>query len=314
LIESRTKSVESFAEKISRPGKSYKNPLKELSDLSGIRIIVYYNDEVEKVAKIIEEEFKIIELENSHQAENYSADKFGYLSLHNIIKLKDERLSLPEWKSYKEFISEIQIRTVLQHSWAAVSHALQYKNESDIPKHLRRKLFRLAGLFELADEEFMSVRNKTEMAHINAAKALAHGDDTLPIDKITLSEFLLKWEKLDNIVKLMKKIGYSVEPIEDNIDYFAYDYLGSIVYHCERIGIKNFGELKKSLDFNPESYLKAIKQENMEWQVSEGFALLLLLIGSNIDKFSVEDLVAKGWSETTANRVIKRAQSNAKKS
>lgn len=172
------------------------------------------------------------------------------------------------------------------------------------------KLFRLAGLFELADEEFTSVRDKTEIARLDAANALAHGDETLLIDTVTLSEFLLKWENLENIVKTMKKIGYSFEPIEDDIDYEEYDYLGSVVKHCERIGINNIGKLKESLNFNPESYLRAIKTKE-SWQISESFVLLLLLIRSNIENFSVEDLVAYGWAENIATRVIANAKSDA---
>ena len=48
LIESRTKSIKSFQEKISRKDNKYTNPIEEITDLAGIRIIVYYIDDVEK--------------------------------------------------------------------------------------------------------------------------------------------------------------------------------------------------------------------------------------------------------------------------
>src|SRR5690349_19722831 len=51
-IESRTKSIESFSEKIVRPGKSYENPLQEISDLTGIRIILIYSKDIGTVVKI----------------------------------------------------------------------------------------------------------------------------------------------------------------------------------------------------------------------------------------------------------------------
>jgi hypothetical protein len=44
LIEARTKSTASFREKIARSSKSYTNPLRELTDLTGLRIITYYQD------------------------------------------------------------------------------------------------------------------------------------------------------------------------------------------------------------------------------------------------------------------------------
>ncbi|GHV93309.1 hypothetical protein AGMMS50268_38120 [Spirochaetia bacterium] len=40
-IESRTKTIDSYREKITRDGKDYRDPLNEVTDLSGIRIVVY---------------------------------------------------------------------------------------------------------------------------------------------------------------------------------------------------------------------------------------------------------------------------------
>lgn len=67
-IESRVKTVESFQEKITRLGKTYNNPLTELPDLCGCRIITYYADEIGIVAEILKNEFFVIEEELSHQA------------------------------------------------------------------------------------------------------------------------------------------------------------------------------------------------------------------------------------------------------
>ena len=44
-IDGSTKSIESFSDKIKRPGKNYTHPLNELTDLAGLRIIVYYDDD-----------------------------------------------------------------------------------------------------------------------------------------------------------------------------------------------------------------------------------------------------------------------------
>lgn len=77
LIEARAKTIESFSEKIRRPGKSYQNPIEELPDLSGIRVIVYYQDDVEKVAEVLKNELEVVESEVSHQPSKYSPDQFG---------------------------------------------------------------------------------------------------------------------------------------------------------------------------------------------------------------------------------------------
>jgi ppGpp synthetase/RelA/SpoT-type nucleotidyltranferase len=39
---------------------------------------------------------------------------------------------------------------------------LQYKQEADVPHELRRRLVRISGLLELADDEFDAVRLRQE--------------------------------------------------------------------------------------------------------------------------------------------------------
>jgi putative GTP pyrophosphokinase len=158
VVESRAKDIPSFEEKISRPGKSYGDPLKDLTDLCGCRVIVYYQDDVDRVAEAVKAEFLISEENLSRQPQLLAVDRFGYLSAHYIVSIGKMRMDLTEWKPYTGLVAEIQVRTVIQHAWSAVSHALQYKQEAAIPSKLQRRLHRIAGLFELADEEFVGLR------------------------------------------------------------------------------------------------------------------------------------------------------------
>ncbi len=214
LIESRVKDVKSFSDKIVRPNKVYNSPLNDVTDLSGLRVIVYYNDDILKVAKVIEQEFEKLECEDTHQQNNYDADSFGYLSLHYIVKINKSRSSLKEWSRFKSIKSEIQIRTVLQHSWAAISHALQYKNENDVPKPLRRKLFRLAGLFELADEEFMSVRDRARSDKTDVKESIASGDTDIGISPISIEEFINSWGYFEKILNQVRGLSFVLKADE----------------------------------------------------------------------------------------------------
>lgn len=307
LIEARAKTIDSFKEKIRRPEKHYDNPLKELTDLSGIRIIIFYGDDVEKVAKILTNEFSIVDRETVHQPNEYPPDQFGYISLHYVVKLSPARASLPEWENYNQFMSEIQIRTVLQHSWATASHALQYKNESGVPKQLRRKLFRLAGLFELVDEQLIAIRNEIEETRARTSAALQQGDEAIPINSITLSEFIPQWDKLKSTKDIMRSIGYV-------FDYspFDIDYLGEIASHCERIGITTIGELISNLNYDPKRYLEEVFIPNNIWYITEDFMILLLLIRARISDFTIEDLIRSGWNKLTAKRIINKATADLK--
>jgi len=115
-IEARTKTVDSFHEKITRLGKTYHDPLKEVPDLCGCRIITYYSDEVSMIAEILKNEFLIVEEELTHQASELDADRFGYLSAHYVVKLNGQRSKLLEWRAFESMHAEIQIRTIIQHA------------------------------------------------------------------------------------------------------------------------------------------------------------------------------------------------------
>lgn len=151
-IDSRTKGIESFINKINKKEKEYKDPLIEITDLVGIRIITYYIEDVYKIGKLVKNEFNIDLANSVDKSEVLDPDKFGYLSNHYIISLKESRGKLTEWKNFKNLKAEIQVRTILQHAWAAIDHKLRYKTIIEIPNNLKRKLFRLSAILELADE------------------------------------------------------------------------------------------------------------------------------------------------------------------
>ncbi|MBN1391979.1 MAG: hypothetical protein JW947_04155 [Sedimentisphaerales bacterium] len=306
MIESRAKSIESLLEKIQRPGKDYSRNLTSIPDLAGVRIIVYYQDDVERVKNIVEQEFNVVERETTHQADSYSPDQFGYISIHLIIELKKSRSKLPEWQEYAGLRAEVQIRTVLQHSWAVVSHALQYKRESDVPFDLRRKLFRLAGIFELADEEFVGLRDERSALQRSIRNAIETDSDKLPVDPASLQEFLKIWPKLPSIREYMMSLGFKFT--FDKRTHF--DSLGDITKHCERLGITTLDELRRVIDYDPKSFLKRISSKG--WIVTDAFTIYLLLIRARISEFELADLVDMGWNEDIANTVLKGARADAK--
>ena len=112
-VEHRAKSVESFRDKIRRPGKHYGNPLQDVSDLAGVRVILYYEEDVRKVCNLLKREFIIVKSQSADKAKMRTEDRFGYLSDDYVAKLSKSRQRLSEWAKYKELKVEIQVRTVL---------------------------------------------------------------------------------------------------------------------------------------------------------------------------------------------------------
>lgn len=157
-ITSRVKERDSLDKKIDIKMDKYSN-LSEITDIAGIRVITYYDSDVDRVAKIVEQEFCVDKENSIDKREALDPEKFGYCSVHYVVTLNETRLQLSEYRSYAGMKCEIQIRTVLQHAWAEIEHDLGYKNEIAVPRDIRRSFSRLAGLLEVADKEFQEIRD-----------------------------------------------------------------------------------------------------------------------------------------------------------
>jgi putative GTP pyrophosphokinase len=122
-VTSRTKEIDRFTEKVKREGKEYEE-FSDVTDLSGVRIICYFADQVDIVAKLIEDNFWV-HLESSiDKRKILDPDRFGYLSLHYVVELSKYRANLPEYERFKNLLCEVQMRSILQHAWAEIEHDL----------------------------------------------------------------------------------------------------------------------------------------------------------------------------------------------
>lgn len=132
---------------------------KYITDLIGLRIICLYEQDILKIKKILEKEFKVIDVTDKARIIEEKDDSFGYKCLHMDLRLKEPRFNMPEYKDYVGLGFEIQIRTIVQDSWSVLDHKIKYKKS--IPTPLKRRINILAALFELADREFYAVREET---------------------------------------------------------------------------------------------------------------------------------------------------------
>ncbi|WP_234572819.1 GTP pyrophosphokinase [Rhodohalobacter sp. 614A] len=154
----RVKDIDSFIKKIEQKG--YQDPFKEIEDICGVRIICYYQSDVELIKKILRKELNVLEDENKE--ENLEFDQFGYRSTHLILTTPDKWLETPNYRGLKNVKAEVQVRTVLMHAWAEIAHKLAYKSKSQIPKAFRRKLSRISAKLEESDEQFEEIKKQIE--------------------------------------------------------------------------------------------------------------------------------------------------------
>lgn len=212
-IESRTKDLDSFEAKIDSPEKEqkYKN-VCDITDLSGMRIICYLKGDVDRVCENLAKIYKM-DIENStNKDDKLEPDQFGYLSRHFVVQYTDERASLPENKPFSGLKAEIQVRTILQHAWAAIDWKLRYKSSSEIPKKLRRRVFRVSALLELVDDEFLSLSNSASDLRQSYESDIQSGNFEIGIDGESAELFLNNSEPLNTLTEIAKEIGFSISP------------------------------------------------------------------------------------------------------
>lgn len=309
IVESRAKSIDSFREKITRPGKSYHDPLKELTDLAGIRVIVYYTDDVDTVASMLKKEFRVYGAKSSDKRDTHDADQFGYLSVHRILSLKTPRTYLAEWKPFVKLQFEVQIRTVLQHSWAAISHAMQYKQEADVPVELKRKLFRLAGLFELADEQFVDIRDEHADITETVARQFDKASKGIPIDSVSIKQFADRSKYVKKAEKAAISAGW-VQVSAGAAQRIEAIYIPRVVRECNRLNLRTIDELETAISRLGGSHEQYFAELKGGWGVSmasKSFVLYLIMIAVFQHQFTETHLVEVGYNAGFAKAVLDAA-------
>jgi len=316
VIEGRPKTIESFSEKISRAGKNYKNPLNEITDLCGLRIIVYYEDDIDKVCALIDKEFNVDEVKSIDTRALLNVDQLGYLSVHKIVSLSEERAKLSEWSIYKEHISEIQVRSVLQHAWSVISHSLLYKRESDVPYQIRRKLLRLSGLLELADEEFSEIRSNQTILKREISENILKQELNIPINLISVKEFISTFDTATEIIEIAYSNCFTKIDIEEiDIEEIEIEEKGysDLVTSCEMSNVNNIEDLKnilisvkqKSKIFFKE-FLRSLRAPSVG---TPSHILSILIIAIHSEKIKLEDVVLEfGWSDDYVESIYSSAK------
>ncbi|MBG0860398.1 MAG: hypothetical protein IQL11_12915 [Bacteroidales bacterium] len=167
IVQSRAKTVASFSEKIIRKDK-YKDPLAEMTDLCGVRIITHFENQTAFICRFIEKYFNVDNDNSVDVKTRLKVGEFGYRSLHYVISPGKERIfgfKIP--KDIKHLKAEIQVRTLNEHTWADILHDRIYKTTIKVPEHWQRESARLAAMLEEIDNSFMNISNTLDQYSLN---------------------------------------------------------------------------------------------------------------------------------------------------
>ncbi|MEK4131622.1 hypothetical protein NYE67_18520 [Solibacillus sp. FSL W8-0474] len=189
-IDFRAKEVDSFVKKAIKDKYTY--PQEEIHDLVGIRVITFVKSDVIKVCDVIKPLFKIDNDNSSDKGKELGDNKVGYRSVHYVAELTESRTDLPENKKYKGIKFEIQVRTILEHAWADISHDKDYKFKGVLPveNDIKRRFSLAAATLELLDREFDNISKEIDEYENVLNKETDVGNLKYPIDSISLNILL----------------------------------------------------------------------------------------------------------------------------
>lgn len=277
-VDGRAKDPLSFGKKAAKPSEKdpntprYPNPLINITDMAGIRIITYFPSTQSEIDKMISDEFRVIE-KSDKGIELLEEDRFGYKSIHYLVKIHKKRAGLPEYSQYSDSVVEIQVRTILQHAWAEIEHDIQYKSSSTIPPEIHRRFSSLAGLLEIADREFQAIQDEDRKQRESDATKIKTGHlENVPITPNSLKTFL------------DKKLGP-----DGRLSDFSYEWTVRLL---KRLGFSSFVQIEKCIHGYSEYTISRIAKATRQGQTNRFELLLLAGMGENYIKrhiFSSED-------------------------
>jgi putative GTP pyrophosphokinase len=160
-ISARAKSVDRFLGKAAKleDGKlKYEDPLNQIQDQVGARIVTFYASDVERIRLEIEKYFKYIE---SQKIVPESEREFGYEGRHFILFVPEDLIDDTVSREESVELFELQIKTLFQHAWSEAEHDLGYKPSVKLTSDQNRRLAFTAaqawGADQIFDEMFRQI-------------------------------------------------------------------------------------------------------------------------------------------------------------
>lgn len=266
-VEARAKDPASFGKKAATPSDKdptrpkYAEPMRQITDMAGVRVIAYFPNTVREIDGVLMREFRVME-RSDKGAELIEDDRFGYLSVHYLVKLSEARSQLPEYESFADAIAEVQVRTILQHAWAEIEHDIQYKSTSVIPTEIRRRFMSLAGLLEIADREFQAIQNADKKLTQEAQTKVQGGQ----LREVEITPTSLK-------AFLDKRLGQ-----DRRMSEFSYDWTARLL---KRLGFRSLHQVDQCVRGYDDDALSRIASGSRYGQTARFEFMLLAGMGEN---------------------------------
>jgi ppGpp synthetase/RelA/SpoT-type nucleotidyltranferase len=131
-VQCRAKGIASLRRRLEEAGNLDTQTLElDCRDLAGARLIFYTNNDVDRflASPLLRENFEIDE--DSTKIHHPAPENSGarYRAVHYTVRLRKDRICLPEYARFTGLRCEIQVQTILNHAWSETSHDILYKGK-----------------------------------------------------------------------------------------------------------------------------------------------------------------------------------------
>lgn len=310
-VTGRVKRPGSLADKLRRkPGRYHS--LSDVTDLVAVRVITYFESDVNVVARLIEEHHTVDWDHSIDKSKMHDPDRFGYMGVHYVVAPPPEVpdfAALPVVRTDARF--EVQIRSILQHAWAEIEHDLGYKNREAVPREVRRRFYRLAGLLEMADEEFMALHRLSRDYAATLPQRIAEDAGSVFIDAQSVTHLLGTSPVRD--LDLAVAAALRVPLLEGWPDPERPQRLASLLHY---VGVRSVGQLLKELRRHEDEVRRfasvLLPRLREAWTPAGGarpgtsvvhYALLRACANTALDPHEIVALLDLGGARTTEEMV-----------
>ncbi len=174
-IAYRVKAVDSTVDKLifkdyGRPGTE--NEDKKMQDLIGIRIMLYFADDVDICRDLLDTLFVEPGVWETTESSEY---EFRAMKVNGVFKLPSylsKTIVNPMLSEYMDDTFEIQVRTNSFENWHEIEHDLRYKGSAfgEGNEVLARKMNSILATFELCDDSVVKVLEDLGHQHYKSRK------------------------------------------------------------------------------------------------------------------------------------------------
>lgn len=164
----RVKGDESLIDKaFYRPGKDYVDPYNDIEDKVGVRFVVLLLEQISEISSIIStcSDWEALECRHFEVERNNDPLLFTYQSVHYIVRSKRD-IEFNNTIVLENTPCEIQVRTLLQHAYAELTHDAIYKAKKQIKPQVHRTVAKSMALIETTDEFFSDVNENLNLGNL----------------------------------------------------------------------------------------------------------------------------------------------------